>query len=272
MSANRLPGNIVAMSLIITSLLLLSGLGLSTVLTQSLRRSRQADRAVASYYLANSGVEQQLHAVRKEGFTLAETEALGEVYGDESSWESTTGFEQRAEKYIPLLPEEEFSFLDLFNPDALDAVPGVGEVRVSWIPGDDCGSETSEVEIGFAEWEFSGGGVTWPAMDAYVIHPDRESPIDINTFSMSRAYRLRLRAFHCSAKDLTVRLFDSAGNPVEYEGDIRLGSTGLFEGTAQGISVVMPRQDVLSGIFNYALFSEDKLCKRVGLGGNCVWP
>ncbi|MDF1496589.1 MAG: hypothetical protein P1P90_00835 [Patescibacteria group bacterium] len=263
-------GNIVALALILTSAILISAIGVGIVVMQGVEQSRNMDKSVAAYYMANSGIELQLFGIRKDNRTLTDMAAAASVYPGGTSWESTTGLEQTGVKRISYLPEEELAFIDLFDPDDISSTSNAARVSISWLAGSDCGAKTPQFEAAYAAWEFSGGGITWPADSNYMIQPfDAISPMDIAPLDTSKSYRLRLRPFNCSVQDVQITLYDIGNNQIDYLGDIVLGSEGTYQGTTQKLSVSMPRQNILSGIFSYIVFSEQQLCKKVGLAGTC---
>ncbi|MFZ6015986.1 MAG: hypothetical protein ACOYUZ_06590 [Patescibacteria group bacterium] len=262
-------GSIVALALIMTTAVLLTALGIGVVVMQGIQSSRTMDKAVAAYYMANSGVEMQLFAVRKDRRTLTEVATASSTYPGGSDWISTTAFEQTGIKRIPILPEEELAFIDLFDPDDISSTANADTVTITWTKGADCGATDPDIEAAYAEWEFSGGGITWPTSANYTIWPFSSSPMEITPLAPNKAYRLRLRPFNCSVEDVQITL-SSGGLPINYPGDITLASEGTYEGTTQKLSVSMPRQDILSGIFSYIIFSQQKLCKKVGQAGTCL--
>jgi hypothetical protein len=278
MSANFLnrkksnpEGNIVALALILTATILIIGIGVGTVVLQGLEQSRNMDKSVAAYYMANSGIELQLFGIRKDRRTLAEMSSAANSYPNGTSWESTTGYEAKGVKSISYLPEEELAFIDLFDADDISSSSNAAKVIIAWQSGDDCGTKVPEFEAAYAAWEFTAGGVTWPLDSNYTIWPfNPVSPMEISPLNPSEAYRLRLRPFNCSVKDVKITMYDAANNLLDYPGDIVLGSEGTYEGTTQKLSVSMPRQDILSGIFSYIVFSQEQLCKKVGLAGTCL--
>lgn len=265
------PGNIVALALILTATILMVGIGVGTVVLQGLEQSRNIDKSVAAYYMANSGIELQLFGIRKDNRTLTEMSSAANTYPNGNSWESTTGYEATGIKTITYLPEEELAFVDLFDADDISSVSNAAKVSIAWQPGDDCGAAIPEFEAAYAAWEFTAGGITWPADSNYTIWPfDPVSPMEISPLNPAQSYRLRLRPFNCSVKDVQITMYDSADNLLDYPGDIVLGSEGTYEGTTQKLSVSMPRQDILSGIFSYIVFSQEQLCKKVGLAETCL--
>lgn len=269
MGSKFLPGNIVALALILTSAILITAIGVGIVVMQGVKQSRTMDKAVAAYYMANSGIELQLFGIRKDGRTLATMASASNTYPGGTGWQSTTGLEPTGVKNIPYLPEEELAFVDLFNPDNISETSNTQEVRIIWSDGDDCGGDTPQLEAAYAEWDPSGGSITWPTAENYTIWPFESSPMNITPLDVNKSYRLRLRPFNCSVKDVQISMYDAGGSQLDYPGDIVLGSEGTYEGTTQKLSVSMPRQDVLSGIFSYIVFSQEELCKKVGLAGAC---
>ena len=271
LKSTRLNGNIVALAMIMTTTILLAGIGIGIVVMEGSARAKEMDNAVGAYYMANSGIEQQLFGLRKDDKTRAEIAAVSSSYPGGTSWLSTTGIEQTSSKFISTLSEEELSFVDLFDPDQLSAAYNVQTVSIRWLAGPDCvpAGAPPDLEVGLSEWQFSGGGVTWPAATSnYDIHYLTGGSGSIS-LDPNKAYRMRLRPFNCSAESVAISFFDFTGNPIDYLGDIVLGSEGTYNGTTQKLTVTMPRQDILSGIFSYILFSEETLCKKVGLAGGC---
>lgn len=277
MSANRLrrklAGNIVALALTLVALLLLLGAAIGIMVLEGSRRAQETDRAVGAYYMANAGIEQQLYGIRKEGKTLADVQTSSSSYPGGTSWISTTGYEQSGVKQFPTLAQEQLAFVDLFDPDNLSSTANADRVVISWQADADCalkGFAAPDIEVGTAEWQFSGGGVTWPTSAAnYTVWPISVSPMTITPLDPLKAYRLRLRPFKCGAKNIQVTFWNGA-TQLNYPGDITLGSQGTFGRTTQKLTVSMPRQDILSGLFSYTVFSQEALCKKVGAAGVCL--
>lgn len=261
-------GNIVALALVLTSIILLVGIGIGIVVTEGSNRAQEGDSAAAAYYMANSGVEMQLYGVRKDNRTLTEVATASSSYPGGSKWVSTTGYEQTGTKVVQKLDKEQFTFADLFDPDNLASTFNVAKVTISWLPGDDCGMGAPDMELGSAEWKFEGGSVQWPTDGNYIIYPFSASPMSVN-LDQTKQYRLRLRPYKCGAKNIQISMFNAGGAPLNYPGDITLGSEGFYGKTTQKVTVSMPRQDILSGLFSYIVFSQDKLCKKVGTAGVC---
>lgn len=265
----KLPGNIIALAVILVAMLLLAGFAIGAVVLEGSRRAQEADKAIGAFYMANSGIEMQLYEFRKNRQSLTEVASAVSLYPGGSNWISTTGYEMVNQKIIDFLPEEELAFVDLFDPDAIDVPAGVASVGIVW-EGDGVGCEP-DLEIGYTEWSVSTA-IVWPTGGEYLtaIAPyASHSSYSLGPLNTLKAYRLRIRPFKCSARDIRVVLKDSGGTVLPYPGEIVLGSEGTYQKATQRLKVSLPRQDVLSGIFSYIVFSQEQLCKRVGGAGVC---
>lgn len=248
--------NILPLALVITATILIAGLSLGMIVLESLQRTAETDASMVAYYAADAGIEEQLYEVRKLKTPIEDLSVLGETFGNGSAWEAaTSGFIQTTAKAFPELQEGDFQFVDLFDPDKIGAMSGISKVEWSWV-GD--GSPGCEVELGYAEWDFSGGEII---PSEFKIVRGISSP-NIQTLDPSKAYRLRFRPRRCDVENLVVKVYEpSDPDPVPFPGDMTLGSEGTYENTTQAISVTMPRQDVLSGVFSYVIFTECTLFK-----------
>ena len=117
-----LSGNIVALALVLTAIILLAGLGIGVVVMEGSKSAQENDNAVAAYYMANSGIEQQIYSVRKDDLSLSLVATASSSYPGNNKWISTTGYEQVGQKLISYLKAEDFAFADLFDPDNLSNI------------------------------------------------------------------------------------------------------------------------------------------------------
>ncbi len=269
---HKAPGNIVAMALTLVSLLLMLGAAIGVMVMEGSKRAQEMDRAVGAYYMANAGIEQQLYAIRKENKTLTQIASSSSTYPGATKWISTTGFDTPATKSFTTLGQEQLAFVDLFDPDNISSTANADRVTISWQPGADCAAKgfvSPDMEVGTAEWQISGGTITWPTASAnYTVWPFSVSPMAISPLDPAKAYRLRIRPFKCGASNVQVAFYNGAAQ-LNYPGDIVLGSQGTYGRTTQKLTVTMPRQDILSGLFSYTVFSQEALCKKVGSAGTC---
>lgn len=252
-TVNRIPGNILPLALLMTLMILLAGVGIGSIVLEGSRRAKDTDDSIQAYYMADAGVERQLFEIRKRNQTLSYISTLSSNYPN-GFWVSTAGIEQSMQKVFPRVTETDFSVVDLFDPDKLEAAASIDEVRVSWGGG-------ANMEVGYAHWT-SGAIVVWPDTDSFVIRFGFAPAMSVNGLDPSKAYRLRLRAVNGVANNLTLSVY-RGGVQQPFPGDITLGAEGTYGKTTQKIAVTMPKLDVLSGLYSYVVFSECELLKGV---------
>ena len=241
------------------SMILLAGLGLGAVVMEGSRRAVETDRSVSAYYMADAGIERQLYEVRKRGKPVAQLQGLVETYPNGSTWSFFGDYEQVASKKIALVPPLESEVVDLFNPDDL-AVPGFDEAFLTWSDGDDCVGKLPKVEVGSVKWDLANAQFS----DQYQIDFAAPGAVQASIpLDPSRAYRLRVRTFDCSIKNLTVQA-RTGGVAKPFPGDIQIAAEGTVGAATQKIFVGMPRLDVLSDLFSFVVFSECSLVKGTG--------
>lgn len=253
------------MSIMMTLMILLAGIGIGTVVLEGSQRSVDTDKSISAYYMADSGVERQLYEIRKVGTPVSLVTGLTSSYPNGSSWKYDGSYATATQKIISSMATTSFEVVDLFNPDAIGPA-NIDTVTINWQNGTGCGSNFANVEVGYAEWNLSGSIVP----DQYTIQRkdnllvtgpgDQSLTISLNP---NRAYRLRLNALRCSAANIQVRT-TLAGAPQGFPGDITLAAEGTYQNATQKIAVTMPKLDVLSGLFSYVVFSECTLLKGTG--------
>ncbi len=272
-------GSILPLALIMTATILMAGIGIGSVVLQGSRLAQKTDESVGAYYMADSGVERQLYEIRKNNQTLDYVKTLDQTtpptYPGAMKWVSTAALEANLfSKTFPLVTTSSFAQLDLFDPDHMNTPPGIGDIIVRWDASDpSCGGVSiPKLEASYASWDLSGGLPSWPTDSQFIVLPrDTSMALEISSgLSTSKAYRLRLSFYDCNAKNVTVSAYTApGGSNVAIPGDITLSAEGTFGATTQKIAVTMPKQDVLSGLFGYVLFSECTLYKGTGTAPAC---
>ncbi|MBD3251015.1 hypothetical protein GF380_00850, partial [Candidatus Uhrbacteria bacterium] len=247
-------GNILPLSLVIMTTILIAGISLGIIVLAGLRRASDLDDSMVAYYAADAGIEKQLYEVRKRDTDVGDLQTLGETFSNQAEWEAaSSGFIVTQSKQFFNVDEGDFQFVDLFDPDFLGSAAGIARVDWEWTPA----TTACEVELGIAEWDISTG-VPQTFQLVRKINGSGQQALD-----PARAYRLRFRPRKCDVDTLEVRVYSASDptNPADFPGDITLGSEGTFDRATQAISVTMPRLDILSGVFSYVIFSECTLVK-----------
>jgi hypothetical protein len=252
----RSRGDVLPLALILMATLVIGAFTFGFVLLQSLLRSRELDASTVAYYAADAGIERQLYMVRKENANVSDLAGLSVSYVNGSRWEQAgSGFNLTNAKFFPEIKAGDFQFVDLFNPDQLDAAAGIAEVRWTWSAPSAC-----KLEVAYAQWDTEETSIL---PEQFTIKDWTVSP-GFQSLNPNKAYRLRFRPKACTITNLSVTAYadPSATAPaVAFPGDIIVASQGTYASTTQAISVRMPRLEILSGIFSYVIFSECTLYK-----------
>ena len=261
-------GNILPLALVIMASILLAGIGLGITVMNSIRRSADIDASMVAYYAADAGLERQLYELRKNAAAVEDLEELSDALSNGSDWVAASStFLQTNIKMFAETPSTSLQIVDLFDPDNISAAAGVGRVDWSWEAGDDCaGGVAPDIELGYAQW--LSGGTVLP--DTFAIVQGLSPSGMVTLLDPTKGYRLRFHPKECTAANLTIEASPSSSYaPMEFPGDITLGAIGTFRRSTQSITVRMPRQDVLSGVFSYVIFAECELVKDPDGGSTC---
>lgn len=261
-------GNVLPLALVIMASILLAGIGLGITVLNSIRRSADIDASMVAYYAADAGLERQLYELRKNAAAVSALQSLSATLSNNSTWVAASStFLQTNIKLFPETASTTLQVVDLFNPDNVSAAAGVGRVDWSWEAGSDCpGGVAPDIELGYAQW--LAGGTVLP--DTFTIVQGLSPSGMVTLLDPTKGYRLRFHPKECTASNLTVEASPGASYaPMEFPGDITLGAIGTFNRSTQSITVRMPRQDVLSGVFSYVIFAECELVKDPDGGSTC---
>jgi hypothetical protein len=75
---------------------------------------------------------------------------------------------------------------------------------------------------------------------------------------------VRIKAFGCDINNLVFTAWsedNASGTQKEIPSRITIKSTGTFGFSTQAIKTIMPRKSIMSGLYDYVLFSECSLVK-----------
>lgn len=249
------------MTIIITLMILLAGIGIGTVVLEGSKRAVATDQSVLAYYMSDSGIERQLYEVRKNNATLSQISSLAATYPGGGAWTYFGGFASTTQKTFASMATNTFQVVDLFNPDNVSAA-GVAQMTVSWSNGANCQvGQYAGFETGYAEWDLSTNIIPSNFTLQRQACPGACTQSQTILLDPAKAYRVRMRSLNCAAANVTASVFNSGGSPQTFPGDITLAAEGTWGNATQKIAVTMPKLDILSGIFSYVIFSECTLIK-----------
>lgn len=256
---NAERGTVLLLSLIVMSSVVLSSMGLGTLIVSSLQQSRMIDQSIAAYYAAESGAEEALYEARRLGRLPEPVDEARSLTGSGATWtrqvwnsenvvyagkiERDTTFEQALYD-----PDTEVSSEAKYIQVTWDGPGTLASSVVGWLPNDEWNPLLADnVDFKVAHMAASAGRTT------ALISVDNPSKLN----------RLRLRAEGGPLENVEIRASTdpSLVPSVPLPGRISIDVRGKFLGAEQKLLVSLPRQAPLAGIYDFVLFSECSISK-----------
>jgi len=258
-------GTVLLMALVVMSGVVISSVGLGSLILSSLQQTRAIDSASVAYYAAESGVEEALFTARHRNAAgqLADGEGVlpASVAGPQTltnnaTWTRVvTGRESII--YAGTIPQDSLVEVALYDPDAPTTSQDIGRVQIDW--SDPCGG-CSVLHSSLVGWQ-SGGPIIWDPNAAVALYTWNAAGASITLADPSRLYRLRLGAKKAAMQNVQIRAYNGSGAATTLPGRIRIDSTGSFGNVKQKLTASLPRRIPLAGIFDFVVFSECSLVK-----------
>jgi hypothetical protein len=269
-------GNVLLLSLLIMSGVLIVGASLGTISILNLRQARVIDDSILAFGAAESGAEQTLYQIRRVGTPSSTLNAnaahtssaavSGVPMTNGSGW--TRAITASETTVFAAIPKDRSYEVVLWDPEVPAAAAGVESLTFSW--DDACGG-TSGLEVLATGWDPVAVGGFNPNI---AFHGDSPAltflyttprVID-NDFNANRAYRVRLRAKTCDISNLAITAYsadNAGGSQVPIPSRLSVQTTGTFGAARQAMELRLPRLQPLSGAFDFVIFSQCSLLKNV---------
>jgi hypothetical protein len=253
-------GNVLLFALMIMSSVVISVSGLTSIIISALQQARAIDDAIVAHYAAESGIEEAVYRHRRDGI-MPTSVTTPQLLTNQAAWtRSVTPSEPVL--YAGTVPQDSFVEIALYDPDQSTTATNIARVDATWT--DSCGDCTI-VEASMVDWDATGGAVVWNPNPA--VHKFNGGMASLSA-AAGKLYRLRLIARNADLQNVQVRAYDSGGAALDVPGRVRIESSGKFGKVQQVLTVTMPRQTPLSGLYDYVIFSECSLVK----GGPITCP
>ncbi|HTM68420.1 MAG TPA: hypothetical protein VL426_03915 [Candidatus Binatia bacterium] len=253
------------MALVVMSGVVISSVGLGSLILSSLQQTRAIDSASVAYFAAESGVEEALFTARHRdsGGHLATGQAVlpatvstAQTLTNNATWKRTVSGRESV-IYAGTIPQDSFVEVALYDPDAQTTSQDIGRVQIDW--ADACGGCTV-LQTSLVGWQ-SGGPVVWDPNATTALYPWNVSGASVTLADPSRLYRLRLGAKKDAMQNVQIRAYNGAGGATTLPGRIRVDAEGSFGNVKQKLTATLPRRIPLAGIFDFVVFSECSLVK-----------
>lgn len=248
-------GNVLLLSLLILSGIMIGGIAAGELAIRGIKSAKRVDAGAVAYYAAEAGIEDSLYHQRKTSPPPATHDSFTLSNGASVVVATTSG----EPTLFTALARDSFIEFNLFEEKDLSVPSGIEALRISW---DDACAGASGIELSYAEWT-AAESVVWPGTFTKFRYSHTASPVTHAALVSDRGYRVRVQAALCDIQNVTINAFadDAAILPRDIPSRITFTSNATFGGAEQALLVRTPRAAPLSGIFDYAIFSECSINK-----------
>ncbi len=295
-------GSALLISVIIASSLLIVGVEVSMFVVSTIRQARNIDQTLVASYAAESGVESALHQIRREGRTTLRTDTVDtpdNYYKDDTTkiadkrnarWTFKKGDAVDPEKFNTavtaitksFLGEQEGLDIHLYSNDetGFSAVTSrMQDMVVSWkshacaVSGQFPWIETTAVS-----WSLTGKTVQWQSSSTSPIRKNFQQSADgaqVITVPLSElippdqslstaVMTLRVKPFFCTLRNVSISFLssDTPQTLVPIPNYVHIAPLGTYGSSQKMLSVIAPQKSGMSGVFDFALFSEEVVDKK----------
>ncbi|MDD5251652.1 MAG: hypothetical protein PHT12_03380 [Patescibacteria group bacterium] len=254
-------GAVLLFALLVLSQVIVSSVGLGTLILNAIQQARYIDESIAAYYAAETGAEEALYELRRE-HRLPEQRLNPQLVENSATW---TRLVSPTEPTLTFdLARDSFVEIDLFDPDkpseALAPPNDIASILLTW-PENTCQSGACpHLVASLVAWDPLNFN-TWSEEASSVQRVSASfSGLTLSNLS-DRQHRLRLRAEDGDFRQLTVAALNGVGNQALIPGRAVIRVSGQYGGAVQTIQVRAPRHAPLSSIFDFAIFSECSVVK-----------
>jgi len=266
-------GTILLLALLVLSSVVIASSGLGSLILNSLQQSRIIDSSIMAYYAAEGAAEQAIYSVRKTELGVnwaldlsVPQDSAVKLHNGTTWFRSVVGKEQVVNTMIP---RDSFYEVALYDPDQEDQPldEQMGVVRLDW-SNEPCEGEEDicpSLLVTLVRWDplseiWSEEATTTWRFASKASGETSTQPINVEPGYL---YKMRLRAEDADIKDIKVSAYtdETQAVHVDLPGRIRIDAYGTFGSTRQHLAVRLPRRTPLSGLYDFALFSECSLVK-----------
>lgn len=265
-SFRKQSGSVLLLALLVMSTIMAASVGLASIVISEIRQSRSIDNAILAYYGAESGVEESLYKIRKEGKPIDDLVVEKELSNGVEWYIESDDISNMVNKIsVPELKKDRFIEIDIYNPDSEERT----DIKYLELILLEKPLEKADFEISWFGWE---GGILSDYKTIFrnfsLFNLDEEDGfykyrIDLAEPSGAQfAYRIKIKALYNNINFLEIKAYDGIdGEQVDIPARIQATVRGEYRGSRQSIDFEMPRQSPLGGLFDFVLFSEKSILK-----------
>lgn len=273
-------GAVLIMALVITSGILILGSELVLFVLNSLQYGRSVDYSLVAQYAAESGVENAMWQIRKEGRPSLDTDRTKVSLNDDEQnygWSflndttiDSSKFSTSINRVEKMFLQENASVQVSLYTESVGGIAGVQDMnflKVSW-ESESCAPDGQRpwIETNMVQW---ADGSTTEAQ----VKKDFQQPLDsdkrfvvVNFDSYDMAGEpviVRVKTMFCDLSRFTLTLHKTEIDDmvIPIPNYIVANPSGTYRRFQQNSKVVFPQKNALSNMFDFVLFSEDPVQK-----------
>jgi len=263
-------GTALLLSLLILSGVLSVGAIMAGIVIREIRQSQSLDRAIVSYYAAESGAEHALFDWRKYNDNDRFFNCREIV--EQMNWRCSAA-RQPVTELIFNLDQMQIKEIPLYQPGNLSQSAGISRAVISW-------NDAKPSPLNLNEPWLEVALLGWPAGSSLDFENNREiirrifacaplvaggkecSTITIDNFISSYSYIVRIRPLYDDVSQVTVKFYDTLNNLVDLSTYILAANfTGNYGGIKQAIRLQLPISESASAMFDFVISSEEDIDK-----------
>jgi|GEM_PF-768568 hypothetical protein len=286
-------GVILIVTLIIMSILFSVALAFSVLILSDIKKAGEIDKSVIAYYAADAGLEQSLFLMRKESNadnidSIADLLGLrsGATLDNNSKWDLNSSTDSESVVYRQRLDNGESIKLYFLNRSGLGSTNNAKSMTVDWEKGS--GSPKLQVSFTQIDPQFQDVGIGNDILINYtdindiisLDGPTDGGPTECYDFGDEKVdsspfvsdYVVEVKTIGSADEyvdNLTIKSYgvkcSSIVEGTEVDGEaitnLTIRSGGTYNGAYQEIVAHLPPKDLVSGVADFVLFSDESIAK-----------
>ncbi len=260
------------MALLILAVLLAVAAVISQLAFVEMRLSRNNLEMMVATYAAESGLEQGTYLARNGGATPASLAGSQNLpLGNNAGW-TRQAFSSNGGLELVGLPRNLTHAFDLYDPDNGTGGSGKRSVKIVFTNyrttehGTKCDG-TEWIELGYVKYDPAGGTLGNFQKFRYNCPADENTIIN-SGLDPNSAYRFYIRFLDTPTPSVQLnRLSVTACSGLngtgtcDMPGRINIQTVGTYRKSSRVMNMDLPRSSPVSGVFDYAIFSECQIIK-----------
>jgi len=248
-------------AVLIVATTLVAALGIGGLMVAELKAAQAVDDSERAYYASEAGIEKALLQLKRNPEYQGE-ESLTLGNNARFKYDAVVGGSEIGES---LVKDESFQ-INLFDPDEPGKDLGIREVEIRWKLGEKFGGSDADPWLEITKVRWPKGSISFgdPETDQKTekeLHALGESPVTIAIDTATYNWRLRIKTLYNGA-EFTAKAKDEDCKYINFPIPLAtITSIGKYSNSARGIEVRAQQGTRLLGVFDYVLYSEEKVEK-----------